>query len=169
MIFEIMKNNHTMMWLSSIDGNNSSLLIPTPLHSSCDLSTCSEISLVVRASSTVTPFFISFGSMKNSSWLHTGMSYGFSSFELGIGGIRFLTSSRDYAWLIVALWFDKSLLVDCSSTVIADLTSQSRLTDKISCRDRFSISSSSKAKLRACKSLFIRLHVLIGGLLWSLF
>jgi len=101
-------------WLSSMHGNTSSLLILTPLYS-CNLSTSSEISAVIKLSSKATPYFISFGSLKNSPWLHTCTSCCFSFFELGICVIDFMISSRDCAWLIAIWRFDESLLVDCFS------------------------------------------------------
>jgi len=45
-----------------MDGNTSNLLILTPLHTSCNLLTFSEISAVIETSSKATPCFISFGS-----------------------------------------------------------------------------------------------------------
>jgi len=60
-----------------------------------------------------------------------GMSCGFSSFELGIGGIGYMTSSRDCAWLIAPLKFDESFFADCSSICGAEVVPLSCLTDKI--------------------------------------
>jgi len=48
--------------------------------------TFSEISAVIETSSKATPCFISFGS-EELALIAYGQSYGFSSFELGIGGI----------------------------------------------------------------------------------
>ena len=83
-----------------------------------------------------------------------GTSCGFSSFRLRTGGVGFMTLSGDCAWLITAWRFDDSLLVNCSSTSgcwygFAVLFGRQNLMND---RGRFSISSSSKAKLQAYKS-----------------
>ena len=83
-----------------------SLSCPTPLYSSSDWLTSSGTSAVGGTSSKARLCFSFFGYMKKLSWLHIGMSFGFSYFRLRTGGIGFMTKSmlsRDFA-LLTAIW-----------------------------------------------------------------
>ena len=108
----------------------------TYLNSSNNGSIFSRFSAAGETSSKAVLCSTSFGSTKNSPWLHTSMSCGFYSFELGISGIRFMTSSRDCAWLIALEGLMNLSWLTVFQVVVADVAPQSCLIDETSWKVR---------------------------------